>query len=55
MGGVVFDQDSPNKHTIGIYVEAAALFVALTKQGYLEEAREFAEWFLDTFDIDLED
>lgn len=38
-----------------VYVEAAAFYVACTKAGYLDEAQEFAEWFLDTFDIDLED
>lgn len=37
-----------------VYGSAAALFVVLTKAGHLEEAAEFAEWFLETFDIDLE-
>lgn len=37
------------------YAEAAAFYVALLKDGYSDEAQEFAEWFLETFDIDLED
>jgi hypothetical protein len=37
-----------------IYATAAALYVSLVKNGYTEEATEFAEWFLDTFDLDLE-
>lgn len=37
-----------------VYGSAAAFFVALTKAGHLDEAAEFAEWFLETFDIDLE-
>jgi hypothetical protein len=36
-----------------IYVSAAALVVALIKNGYLDEAEEFIEWYLDTFDTDL--
>lgn len=38
-----------------LHVHAAALYVAMLKAGYLEEAAEFAEWYLDTFDHDLED
>lgn len=37
-----------------LYAQAAALYVAMLKAGYLNEAAEFAEWFLDTFDLDLE-
>lgn len=36
-------------------VHAAALYVSLLKNGYHEEATEFAEWWLETFDHDLED
>lgn len=36
-----------------IYVSAAAFVVALLKNGYLDEAEEFIEWFNDTFDNDL--
>lgn len=39
---------------VEVQVEAAAFYVACIKNGYLDEAAEFAEWFLDTFDIDLE-
>jgi hypothetical protein len=38
-----------------VHASAAALYVALLKNGYLDEATEFAEWYLDTFDHDLED
>lgn len=38
-----------------VYVEAAAFYVACLRAGYGDEAQEFQEWFLDTFDIDLED
>lgn len=37
-----------------VYVHAAALYVAMLKNGYFDEAAEFAEWFLDAFDYDLE-
>lgn len=37
-----------------VYVNAAAFYVSLVKNGYGDEAAEFAEWFLDTFDLDLE-
>lgn len=36
-----------------IYVSAAALVVVLIKNGYLDEAEEFIEWFLDNFETDL--
>lgn len=35
-------------------MHAAAFYYVLLKNGYGEEATEFAEWFLDTFDLDLE-
>jgi hypothetical protein len=38
-----------------IYVQAAAFYVACLKAGFSDEATEFQEWFLETFDIDLED
>lgn len=37
-----------------VYAEAAAFYVVLLKCGYHDEAAEFADWFLTTFDIDLE-
>lgn len=37
-----------------IQVHAAAFYYALLRHGYGEEATEFAEWYLDTFDTDLE-
>jgi len=37
-----------------VYAQAAALYVAMLKNGYTEEAAEFAEWFLETFELDLE-
>jgi hypothetical protein len=29
--------------------------VSMLKNGFLDEATEFAEWFLEAFDYDLED
>lgn len=52
MSDVQTDMEFRSKHEI--YAQAAALYVALVKNGYTEEATEFAEWFLETFDIDLE-
>lgn len=37
-----------------VYTQASAFYVACLKNGYPDEGTEFAEWFLDTFDIDLE-
>lgn len=37
-----------------VRVHAAALYVSLLKAGLSDEATEFAEWYLDTFDHDLE-
>lgn len=37
-----------------IYTTAAGFYVACLKNRYFDEAAEFAEWFLDAFDIDLE-
>lgn len=38
-----------------VHAHAAALYVSLLKNGYHDEATEFAEWYLETFDHDLED
>lgn len=40
---------------LNVYAQASALYVALLQAGFPAEAQEFAEWFLETFDIDLED
>ena len=37
-----------------VQAQAAAFYVALLKAKFIDEAAEFAEWFLDTFDLDLE-
>lgn len=37
-----------------VYATAAGFYVALVKNRYYDEADEFAEWFLETFDLDLE-
>lgn len=36
-----------------IYTAAAALVVAMLKNGYLDEAQDFIEWYLDNFESDL--
>lgn len=38
-----------------VHVNAAALYASMIKHGFFDEAIEFAEWYLDTFDHDLED
>lgn len=38
-----------------MHAGAAAFLNTLVQAGYLEEAQDFAEWFLEAFDIDLED
>lgn len=52
------DWVEPPRNKLGggaeVYTQAAALYVALVKAGYFDEASEFAEWFLETFDLDLE-
>lgn len=37
-----------------VRVHAVALYLALLKAGMFDEATEFAEWYLETFDHDLE-
>jgi len=37
-----------------VHVHAAAFYAACLKNGYFDEATEFAEWYLETFDHDLE-
>lgn len=39
---------------VSVQAHVAALYVALLKAQYIDEATEFAEWVLDTFDHDLE-
>jgi len=47
--------DSESSGTdLTVRVHAAALYVALLKAGLFDEAAEFAEWYLETFDHDLE-
>lgn len=53
--GTDFDPDVREPRKAAVYVEAAAFYVACLRAGYGDEAQEFQEWFLDTFDIDLED
>lgn len=37
-----------------VYAQASALYVGMLQAGFTDEAAEFAEWFLETFDLDLE-
>lgn len=37
-----------------VRVHAVALYLALLKAEMFDEATEFAEWYLETFDHDLE-
>lgn len=59
-GGPHFVDGSGNEipvepRTVAVYAEAAAFYVACLKGGFTDEAGEFQEWFLETFDVDLED
>lgn len=36
-----------------VYTAAAAFIVALLKNGFIDEAEEFIEWYLETFDTNL--
>lgn len=38
-----------------VHVNAAALYASMLKHGFFDEAVDFAEWYLETFDHDLED
>jgi stage V sporulation protein SpoVS len=40
--------------TAEIYALGAGFYVALVKNKQFEAATEFAEWFFETFDLDLE-
>lgn len=37
-----------------VYAQGAAFYTSLLKSRLFDEADEFAEWFLETFDLDLE-
>lgn len=50
---MTFDSDQAGE-LLSVQVHAAALYVALMKAEWYDEAAEFAEWFLETFDHDLE-
>lgn len=49
-----YDELDPARD-LEVRVHAAAFYVSCVKSGFLEEATEFAEWYLDTFDHDLEE
>lgn len=53
--GVQPDHSELRPEKFEIHASAAALYVALLRNRYLDEAQEFAEWWLETFDYDLED
>lgn len=48
------EERDPDEPALETHVHAAAFYVSCIKNGFLEEATEFAEWYLDTFDHDLE-
>lgn len=49
------DELEGDPQDLTVRVHAAAFYVACLKARLLEEATEFAEWYLETFDHDLED
>lgn len=49
-----FEEDLLEPRHADVYATAAGFYTALLKSGYGDEASEFAEWFLETFDLDLE-
>jgi hypothetical protein len=50
-----FDGEPAHPRFWDVQAQGAAFYVALLKAHFTDEAQEFAEWFLDTFDHDLED
>ena len=46
--------DRDDEPDITVRVHAAAFYLALIKAGLYDEAAEFAAWYLETFDHDLE-
>lgn len=49
------DYEAWDQSEISVRAHAAAFYVALLNAGLKDEATEFAEWYLETFDHDLED
>lgn len=45
----------PAQFAPDVYAQGAAFYVALLKNRYFEEADEFAQWFMESFDIELEE
>jgi hypothetical protein len=43
---------SPSSSELEVQVAAAALFVALLKNGFFEEAESFIDWYVETFGED---
>lgn len=50
----MLDDELDARAPADVQVEAAAFYYALLKNRLLEEAQDFAEWYLDTFNTDLE-
>lgn len=44
-----------DKAVVPVLAPATAFFAACMEHGFTDEGQEFAEWFLDAFDVDLED
>lgn len=42
-------------HKAAVAAAAATFYQALLEAGFYDEAQDFAEWFLEAMDIDLED
>lgn len=45
-------ENDPERAYLEVRALAAGFFAALVKNGYLEEARDFGDWFADNFDED---
>ncbi len=52
--GMDFGANNPRR-AVEVHVNAAALYATMLKNGFIDEATEFVEWYLETFDHDLED
>jgi hypothetical protein len=48
------DGSGRGHQALEVYSLAAGFYVALLKNRFFDEAEEFQEWFLESFDIDLE-
>jgi len=52
--GLKMGETGLNPVKADVLAQGAAFYYACVKNGFADEADEFAEWFFETFDTDLE-